>query len=236
MVEKQLLELKNASMFFKTFRKTNSHINNINLKINEGEKVCFIGKNGAGKTTLLKMLLKMVHLKNGELIAADNVFDGEQVNFLFQENHLPSYLKVKHIMQLIKKNEKNSKIFQQLYKDMDIEYIMDLKISKLSGGEKQKIAILQALVTMPKILVLDEFTNNLDYPSIQLIRKIILDFIEKRNITLLISSHKKEEMFNLCNRVVILQEGMIIKEIKQDKSFSKDQMKEILENQGFQDA
>lgn len=193
----------------------NRGINNINLEINQREIYGFIGPNGAGKSTTIKTLLNFIFPTSGsaKILGKDIVDESKEIkeftSFVPSEVRYYSEFKVKDIL----------KYAASFFKDYDREYVKELcdelevelekKMSELSLGNKKKVAIVQALINNPKIVILDEPTNGLD-PLIQQKLFNILLKEKAKGKTIFLSSHNLSEVEKFCDRVAVIKEGQIV--------------------------
>ena len=193
----------------------NRGINNINLEINQGEIYGFIGPNGAGKSTTIKTLLNFIFPTSGsaKILGKDIVDESKEIkeftSFVPSEVRYYSEFKVKDIL----------KYAASFFKDYDREYVKELcdelevelekKMSELSLGNKKKVAIVQALINNPNIVILDEPTNGLD-PLIQQKLFNILLKEKAKGKTIFLSSHNLSEVEKFCDRVAVIKEGQIV--------------------------
>ncbi|MGY6172187.1 ATP-binding cassette domain-containing protein [Candidatus Mycoplasma pogonae] len=223
---KILFDLKNVTKKIKT----KNIIDNINLIIYQKDKICLIGENGAGKSTLLNLITKVFLPSSGSIYTDEAIFENQQINYLTQENKFLINFKVKTLINKIKKNTENLEFFNYLYEVLNIDDIIDSRLFQLSGGEKQKLKFFQVLITEPKILILDEYSNHIDYPTSQLIKKIIQNYIFENEITLLIASHKLEEMENTCQKIILINEGKIMNVWEKSSVFDKAAITKIKNN------
>ncbi|MDL2292640.1 ATP-binding cassette domain-containing protein [Acholeplasma sp. OttesenSCG-928-E16] len=150
------------------------------LTVNENELVLINGKNGSGKSTLIKMILGFIKPDSGEV----NV-NTRKIAYLPEKVNLPNHLKVLDYLLMISKLKKTNIPFDYLHK---FEIPTDFTIKKLSKGNKQKVAIISAIMGKEKLLLLDEPLSGLDKKSQNILRTIIKN--EKRNKTIIISTHK----------------------------------------------
>ena len=170
-----------------------SIIENLSIIVNEAENVAIIGENGAGKTTLLKSIIENFSNKNFIDLKSKNKNIGYVPQFreINEEYPLSSFdfvalpLKQKILPWLTKKEICTVK---NIFRELKIENLINKRIGILSGGERQKVFLAQALINNPKVLLLDEFTSNLDKKSeldcIKLVSKLTK---EKKIITLCIT-------------------------------------------------
>lgn len=187
----------------------------INLNVNEGEIFGFIGSNGSGKSTLIRTLLNFLFPTNGsgkifgKDISTESKYIKEFVGYVPSEVKYYGKLNVKDIIKYIsnlKKNQNKEQI-KNLINILDID--LNKKISELSLGNKKKIAILQAFIGNPKLLILDEPTNGLDPLMQSELFDMLIDAKEEGK-TIFLSSHNLSEVENLCGRVGIIKEGRLI--------------------------
>lgn len=193
----------------------NRGIIDVDLKVKEGEIFGFIGPNGSGKSTLIRTLLNFLYPTSGGgfILEKDIVTDSKTIKESI--GYVPSEIKyygqsyVKEILEYVKsfKKDATSEQIDRLVDLLDID--RKKKISELSLGNKKKVAIAQALLGNPKLLILDEPTSGLD-PLMQKILFDILNDYRKNGNTVFLSSHNLIEVGNLCDRVSIIKEGKII--------------------------
>jgi ABC-2 type transport system ATP-binding protein len=222
-----IIEIKNLT---KTYGK-NRGIEAVNLKVKEGEIFGFIGPNGAGKSTTIKLLLNLIFPTSGEakILGLDCVTETtkikESLGYVPSEVRYYDNMKVQELIDYAKSFRKNidNDYVQELYKTFDVE--LEKNISELSLGNKKKVAIVQAILHKPKLLILDEPTNGLD-PLIQQKLFNTLLSLKKEGTTIFLSSHNLTEVEEFCDRVAIIKEGKII-DIKNISDFSNKKIKRV---------
>ena len=218
--KKIVLETKNLSKNFGNKKILKA----INMKIYEGDIVGLIGPNGAGKTTFIKTILNLYKEREGEVficgINIDQDFEKAISNVgCVIENpdlypHLSGYKNIKIVSLL--NNIKDDEYIEKIVKLFKLNARIKDKVKKYSLGMKQRLGIVCALIKKPKLLILDEPTNGLDPLGIKELRDIIKNISEDMNVTVLISSHILSEIENICDRIVIIDNGYIIDEIDID--------------------
>jgi ABC-2 type transport system ATP-binding protein len=189
---------------------------NINLDIYEGEVFGFIGPNGAGKSTTIRTLLSFIHKNSGDAkifgldTEKESVAIKKQIGYLPGEINYYDDMKVKELLDYSSRFYKKdcSKRINELSSMFELE--LDKKIDSLSLGNKKKVAIVQALLHEPKLLILDEPTGGLD-PLMQARFFELLSEENKKGTTIFFSSHILSEVQKICNRVAIIKEGKILK-------------------------
>ena len=197
-------------------------LNNINLKIDEGEIIGILGENGAGKTTLIKLMVGLLHPNDGN-ISIDG-YNPWKRNYKFlsnisivmgQKNQLwwdipasESFLLNKHIYSLNDSDYK--KTLNELVDYLDVKDKINVQVRRLSLGERMKMEIIAALLHRPKIILLDEPTLGLDVISQSKIREFVKYYNEQYNTTFVITSHYTKDIQEMCKRVFILNKGNAI--------------------------
>lgn len=203
----------------------------ITLEVKEGEIVGVLGPNGAGKTTLLRMVVGILEPTEGtinfdKLNYKNNEIEiKQQIAYLSGNTKLYDTLSSYELLKMccdiydVPKDEGEKRI-KEISKVLNMEGFLYNKIANLSTGQTQRVNIARCLVHNPKYYILDEATTGLDIISSQ----IILDFIKQekqKGKTILYSTHYMEEAENICDRVIMINKGEIVKagtpeEIKKD--------------------
>jgi len=195
-----------------------------NLTIKQGESFGLVGNNGAGKTTMFRCILDLVRATSGTvLIRNKNVASDESwkkfTGSFLDEGFLIDFLTPEEYFRFVadvyQLSEGDLNEFYREFEDFFNHEILGKKklIRNLSSGNRQKIGIAAALMPEPEILVLDEPFNNLD-PTTQIRLKNLLKSLQKeKEITILISSHDLNHITEVCNRIVILHEGVIVHDL-----------------------
>ncbi|OLS41866.1 ABC transporter ATP-binding protein [Bacillus sp. MRMR6] len=190
-------------------------IMDINLSIKQGEIVGVLGPNGAGKTTLLKCMTGLVLPDNGEVeifgfhlqrqykdaIRSVGALIGPAVAY---ENMTP-YQNLKMISRFYSVVS-NSRI-EEVLEQTGLSSFKNEKISSFSMGMKQRFGIASALISEPRLIILDEPTNGLDIDGLLMLRKIIQEIATMSGVTFVISSHHISELEKICNRFCFLING-----------------------------
>ena len=212
--------LKGAvNSFLKRNYKVFNVLNNINLKVDEGEIIGILGENGAGKTTLIKLMVGLLHPNSGS-ISVDG-YNPWKRNYKFlsnisvvmgQKNQLwwdipasESFLLNKHIYSLNDSDYKQT--LNELVDFLDVEDKINVQVRRLSLGERMKMEIIAALLHRPKIILLDEPTLGLDVISQSKIREFVRHYNKQYNTTFVITSHYTKDIQEMCERVFILNKG-----------------------------
>lgn len=192
-------------------------VENISFSVNKGDIVGLIGPNGAGKTTVMKLILGLMklsagHVKiNGYDIEKNFVKAIEKVGAIVENPDLYMYLSGYDNLKITANYYKNitkSRI-NEVIKIIGLEKQIKDKVSTYSLGMKQRLAIGEAIINQPELLILDEPTNGLDVEGIIEMRNLI-KILSQQGIAILISSHNLTEIDNLCNRIIAIKNGKII--------------------------
>ncbi len=201
------------------------------LLIEKGESFGLVGNNGAGKTTLFRMILDLIRPTSGEVtINGKNVQTDDdwkkQVGSFLDENFLISYLTPDEYFRFVGKlhgySQDDMKNFYAKFEELfNGEIIGKTKyIGDLSKGNLKKAGIAAAFIGSPDLIILDEPFENLD-PTSQIRLKDLLKKEQlERNLTFLISSHDLNHVTDICNRIVILEKGQVIKDLRGENTLA----------------
>lgn len=195
------------------------------LTIGQQESFGLVGNNGAGKTTLFRMILDLIRPTGGEVQINNTPVQGNDdwkkyVGSYLDENFLIPYLTPDEYFQFVGRlhtySAEDLKVFYEKFEELFHGEITGKKkyIGDLSKGNLKKVGIASAFIGNPDIVVLDEPFENLD-PTSQIRLKTLLQMeLQERNITYLISSHDLNHVTEICDRIVILEKGKVIRDIK----------------------
>ena len=186
-------------------------VDDISFSINKGDVVGFIGPNGAGKSTIIKLILGLMKLSSGNVeingydIEKNFVKAIEKVGAIVENPDLYMYLSG---YDNFYKNISQNRI-EDVIKIIGLEKQIKDKVSTYSLGMKQRLAIGEAIINQPELLILDEPTNGLDIEGIIEMRNLIKK-LSQQGMAILISSHNLTEIDNLCNRIIAIKDGKIV--------------------------
>lgn len=213
------IEINNISKKFNEF----NALNNISLKIEEGELIALLGPSGSGKTTLLRIIAGLEESDYGNILfdGLDNTnkkVNERNVGFVFQHYALFKQMSVfENIAFGLRVNKKklnlsnkeiDDKVFE-LLKLVKMENMKDRYPNQLSGGQKQRIALARALAIEPKILLLDEPFGALDAKVRKELRRWLRKLHDEYKITSIFVTHDQEEALDVADKIVILNKGNI---------------------------
>jgi ABC-2 type transport system ATP-binding protein len=199
-------------------------VNIPHLQINKGESVGLVGNNGAGKTTLFRMILDLIRpeqgevLSNGEVVAGHEAWKNYTASYL-DEGFLIDYLTPEEYFYFIgglhQQTQAHVNDFLATLGDFfNGEILKKGKyIRDLSKGNQSKVGIASCLLQNPELLMLDEPFANID-PSTQIrLKNMLKDINKRRGVTTLISSHDLNHITDVCDRILLMEKGKIIKDI-----------------------
>lgn len=203
------------------------------LTIEKGESFGLVGNNGAGKTTLFRLILDLIRPETGFVLSKESdVSKSESWKYYtgsyLDRNFLIDFLTPEEYFEFNSRihgmSPEDLKAFLASMEDFFNEEILGRKkfIRDLSKGNQQKIGVAAALMSEPEVIVLDEPFNGLD-PSSQIRLINMLNMLKnEKQTTLLISSHDLNHVTEVCNRIAILEKGVIVKDIKTSENTLKD--------------
>jgi lipooligosaccharide transport system ATP-binding protein len=214
-------------------------VNNINFEIFKGENFGFLGPNGAGKTTTMKMIQGVSPLTSGKLTLAglDIVKNARTIKGIVgvapQEDNLdPDFSVIQNLIVYARyfdiPEEKAKTRAEELLKFMQLEEKRDVVITALSGGMRRRLILARALMNEPQILILDEPTTGLDPQARHLIWTKIRN-LKSQGVTVILTSHYMDEAAQLCDRLIIMEQGNIIEKGKTKELVKKHVGEEVLE-------
>ena len=218
---KTALSVENLSKVYLSHKKKTSNVkalNNINLKVNQGEIFGLLGPNGAGKTTFLGILAGTVVKTNGKVIVWGFDLDKNprqvraSIGIVPQEVNLDAFFSPKKLLDLqagLYGIKNNQKITETILKLVSLDKQADSYSRNLSGGMKRRLLIAKAMVHQPPILILDEPTAGVDVE----LRKNLWNNVKELNkigVTIILTTHYLFEAQEMCDRIAIINKGDLV--------------------------
>ena len=220
-----MIQVKNLSKIYKQGELEVKAVNNISMKVYDGEFTAVVGPSGSGKTTLLNCIGGLDSCTSGgvtvdgELISSYSSnqiikFRLNNIGFVFQSYNLIPVLSAKENIEMVMlmlgyQEEERTKRSIELLEKVEMLDMLDRRPNKMSGGQQQRVAVARALASKPKFILADEPTANLDSKSTANLLDIMSRLNREENITFIFSTHDKR-VIDRARRVVTLVDGKII--------------------------
>lgn len=198
-------------------------VDNVDLEIQDGEFICFIGSSGSGKTTALRLINRMNELSKGvitidgqDISKLEPVNLRRQIGYAIQQTgllpHLTVYENIVTVPRLLDwEEEKCKETAERLMKRVDLPLeMLERYPSELSGGQQQRIGVIRALAANPSIVLMDEPFGALDPITRDALHDLVIDLQEEYNNTFVFVTHDMDEALKLGDRIVIWRDGKIV--------------------------
>ncbi len=208
-------------------------LKNISFSAKSGEIIGLVGPNGAGKSTLMKIITGMVKPEKGEVFVNEKSIlkNPDQalknIGAIIENPSFYNYLSGYENLMLrlrLNKNYKKDEL-NKIIDLIDLKEKINKKVKTYSLGMKQRLGIGYMLISNPKLMLLDEPTNGLDVDGVIEFRKMIKNIAKDNNTTVLISSHILSEIEKICDKVIFISHGEIVKESSMHTSTKKYKVK-----------
>lgn len=241
---KNILSVEKIEKYYGNKGNITKALDNISLKVYEGEFVGIMGPSGSGKTTLLNCISTIDNVTAGKIIINDNditrlkskaldKFRQNELGFIFQDfNLLDTLTAYENIaLALTIKEEKTSEIdkkVKEVAKYLEIEEILGKYPYQMSGGQKQRVASARAIVTNPSLVLADEPTGALDSKSSRLLLERFESLNEELNATILMVTHDAFTA-SYAHKILFIKDGKIFTELVREKDSRKEFFNRIIE-------
>ena len=221
-----MVEFKNVSKIYPGGKVA---VENINLRIERGEFVCFIGTSGGGKTTTLRMINGMLIPTGGDItVDGKNIHDIDpielrrSIGYVIQNIGLMPHMTIRDNITLVPKllkwpKEKRDARAKELIKMVELpEEFLDRDPSELSGGQQQRIGVIRALAADQQIILMDEPFGALDPLTREALQRLVKRLQQQMGRTIIMVTHDMDEAIRLADRIVIMDQGHIIQNASPD--------------------
>jgi ABC-2 type transport system ATP-binding protein len=215
-----VIEVRNVSKSFKSVQA----VKGISLDIRKGQFVALLGPNGAGKTTLVEMIEGIQKPDSGEIHIMGKKWKGNEneihriIGISLQETRFIDKLRVSETLLLFAGFfDLGAERVEEIIRIIGLEDKKSAYVVNLSGGQRQRLALGIALLNQPAILLLDEPTTGLDPVARREIWDILFKLKEKGETSMILTTHYMEEAESLCEYIVIMDEGVILREGTMDQ-------------------
>ena len=202
---KKVLEVNHLSKRYHSMKEEILALNNINFDVNLGEFISIVGPSGCGKSTILSILAGLIPLSSGDI----EVYNNLKIAYMLQEDGLLPFrtvldncllgLELNHEL-----NDKNREYVISLLNTYGLGEFINQYPDSLSGGMRQRCALIRTLALKPDILLLDEALSQLDYQSRLAIGNDIYKIIKKEGVTTIMVTHDIGEAISMSDRVIVL--------------------------------
>ena len=209
---KIILEIQNLTKYYGKIK----GVENLSLKLEEGEIFGFIGPNGAGKSTTIRSIMNLINKPSGKVLVENKEFNKDDIEIKEKIGYLPSEIYLYDDLTVKEMLDYHESFYKKDIHKRRIELVKRLeldekkKIEDLSLGNLKKLGIILAFMHEPKILILDEPTSGLD-PIMQNVFYDLLKEEKAKGNTIFYSTHVLNEVSKICDRVGIIRNGQLIK-------------------------
>ncbi|MGM0613700.1 MAG: ABC transporter ATP-binding protein [Bacteroidota bacterium] len=199
-----------------SYGKKKNVVKDLNIKVEKGKIYSFLGPNGAGKSTTIKLLLGLLHARQGDIAILNydqskRISINQHIGVLVESPGLYEHLSGKANLKLQADLRGVSKErVSEVLKQVEMEHAANAKVKTYSTGMKQRIGLAAAMLQKPELLILDEPTNGLDPKGIREIRDLLINLNRELGITIFLSTHLLSEAERLSHRIGIIQQGKLV--------------------------
>lgn len=210
-MNKNILELKNICYSYHSMHGETTALDNISFGVKEGEFVALVGPSGCGKSTLLSIIAGLIEPEQGSICVnnPDGSLNYPKVGYMLQHDHLFEWRSIyKNVILGLEINHMLTPdrlaYVNQLLKDYELDKFRSKRPNELSGGMKQRAALIRTLALKPQLLLLDEPFSALDYQTRLYVSADICHLIRQTGKTVIIVTHDLSEAISLADRVIVL--------------------------------
>ena len=208
----EMLSIKDVSLTYQTPESETHALKNVSFKVNEGEFVSLVGPSGCGKTTILSLTAGLIKPTSGEILVDGKRLNGkagDKVGYMLQRDQLFEWRTIRDNVMLgleiqKKKTPENVEYADNLLNKYGLKDFTKHYPGQLSGGMRQRVALIRTLAFRPKILLLDEPFSALDFQTRLSVCDDVFSIIRSENKTALLVTHDISEAVSLSDRVIVL--------------------------------
>ncbi|NLU10047.1 MAG: ABC transporter ATP-binding protein [Tepidanaerobacter acetatoxydans] len=222
-------------IFYRNTPNENQVLNNLSLKVEDGDFITVIGSNGAGKSTMLNVVAGVHPVDSGSIVLdgidithlpefrraafIGRVFQdpmlGTSPSMTIEENLSMAYARPNNMTLRWGLDFQRRKIFKDYLKNipLGLENRLSTKVKLLSGGQRQALTLIMATMKKPKLLLLDEHTAALDPKTAQMVNSLTEEIVQKNNITTIMVTHNLEHAIKMGNRLIMMHKGQIVMDL-----------------------
>lgn len=207
-MSKKVLSVKHLTKNYKNL----CAVNDLSMTVEKGQIFGLLGPNGAGKSTTIECILGTKRYDQGRVEILGMIMEEskreicQEIGVQFQANFFPERIRVGEMCEMIASLYKESVNWKALLQQFGLSDKINQDVANLSGGERQKLSVLIALINQPKLVFLDELTTGLDPKARREVWKL-LKTLQQEGLTIFLTSHYMDEVEFLCDEVVILHKG-----------------------------
>ncbi len=203
-----LLDLKNVSLTYFSASGETKALDNIDMQIESGEFVSIVGPSGCGKTTILHLISGLIKPTSGEIVF-NKTSEGNFIGYMFQKDNLFEWRTIANNVYLGlelqgKKTKENIEYANTLLKKYNLWEFRNKHPRELSGGMRQRVALIRTLALKPSILLLDEAFSALDYQTRLSVCDDVYGIIKSEGLSAILVTHDISEAISLSDRIVVL--------------------------------
>ena len=210
-MKSNILEFKNVNYFYQTKQDEIFALNDISFSIKTNSFVSLVGPSGCGKTTILSLTAGLLSPSSGEIILdGETKIDTKKIGYMFQKDYLFEWRSVwKNItlgleIQKPKNMDEKLALAENLLKKYDLYNFINQKPRQLSGGMRQRVALIRTLTLEPKLLLLDEPFSALDFQTRLSLCDDVFEIIKSEKKTALLVTHDISEAISMSDKIIVL--------------------------------
>lgn len=219
----KVLEMKDVTKTFYTEIGEVKVLDHLNMNVEQGQIVAIVGPSGSGKSTILNLISGLIKPNSG------NITISGEIGYMFQKDHLFEWRTVwKNILlglELKRQvNDENMKYLENMLKKYDLFEFKNHYPSELSGGMRQRIALIRTIATKPNVLLLDEPFSALDYQTRIKVSDDIFKIIKEQKLTALLVTHDISEAISMADKVIVMSKRPAVIKKEVDIVFDKEDL------------